>query len=220
MRGIASLDDGGSSVKVGRMTAVPNASSNSSRDTAPYADADWLARVRVGDVQAFEALVHHYSDRLCAFVYNYLRDAEQTRELVQDLFLWIWRHRHEWEIRGGLTTYLYHSARNRAISRIRHERLERRWQEEMGREGAAREFGRPEPLQADAECRVSDLRDALARALEELPDRCREVFLLSREHGLTYSQIGEMLGIAPKTVEVHMGRALASLRKSLSDWME
>ena len=201
------------------MPSRPIASSAASSHSTAYSDADWIARVRVGDARAFEALVHHYSDRLCAFVYNYLGDAEATQELVQDLFLWIWRHRHEWEIRGALTTYLYHSARNRAISRMRHDRLERRWQEEMVREGA-REFSRSAPHHADAESRVQDLRSAFARALEELPDRCREVFLLSREHGLTYSQIGETLGISPKTVEVHMGRALASLRKGLSDWLE
>src|ERR1700710_3105877 len=96
---------------------------------APYADSEWIARICESDHAAFEALVRHYSDRLCAFVYNATRDADVTKELVQDLFLWVWRHRHEWEIRGSLTTYLYRSARNRAVSYLRHNGLERRWQE-------------------------------------------------------------------------------------------
>src|SRR5712664_925792 len=91
--------------------------STAPRHGSPYAsDGEWVARVRQGDVRAFEALVHHYADPLCAFVYNHIDDAESTQELIQDLFLWIWRHHREWEIRDGLTTYLYRSARNRAVS--------------------------------------------------------------------------------------------------------
>src|SRR5689334_23011650 len=101
---------------------------------APYSDSDWVARVRESDRAAFEALVRHYADRLCAFLFTAIDDAEATHELTQDVFLWIWRHRHTWEIRGSLTTYLYRSARNRAVSYARHARLERRWREEMSRQ--------------------------------------------------------------------------------------
>src|SRR3954452_12466279 len=103
---------------------------------APYRESDWVARIRESDRAAFEALVRHYSDRLCAFIYSNTHDGEATRELVQDLFLWIWRHRHQWDVHTGLTTYLYRSARNRAVSYVRHDRLERRWREEMARTGS------------------------------------------------------------------------------------
>ena len=180
---------------------------------APFTDGEWVARIRAGAVAAFETLVRHYSDKLCAFVYNSIGDRERTEELVQDLFLWIWRHRAEWEIRTGLTTYLYRSARNRAISAFRHDRLELRWKDELSR------VEPPRSAATDADASADDLRAALARAIEKLPDRCRQVFLLHREHHLTYSQIAETLGIAPKTVEVHMARALMSLRTSLADWL-
>jgi RNA polymerase sigma-70 factor (ECF subfamily) len=186
--------------------------------SAPYSDAEWVSLVREGDVPAFKALVLRYSDKLCAYVYNHLGDAETTRELVQDLFLWIWRHRHEWEIHTGLTSYLYRSARNRAISRLRHERVERSWQERVGGEATPMMSGRPR--QADEALNATDLRLALARAVDGLPDRCRQVFLLSRAHGMTYGQIAETLGIAPKTVEIHIGRALAELRLKLGDWLQ
>jgi len=161
--------------------------------------------------------VRHYSDPLCAFIYNTTRDVEATKELAQDLFLWIWRHRHEWDVRGGLTTYLYHSARNRAISYMRHDRLERRWQEEMARTGDA-EFERPRSVQQDDNAGAAELSAAIDRAVGSLPDRCRQVFTLNRQHHLTYREIAETLGISVKTVEVHMGRALAALRRHLTDW--
>ncbi len=185
---------------------------------APYGESDWVARIRESDRAAFEALVRHYSDPLCAFIYNNTRDVEATKELTQDLFLWIWRHRHEWDVRGGLTTYLYRSARNRAISYLRHDRLERRWQEEMSRQDDVG-IERSHTGASDNDAGVSELSAAIDHAIRALPERCRQVFTLNRRHHLTYRQIAETLGISVKTVEVHMGRALASLRRQLSDWL-
>jgi RNA polymerase sigma-70 factor (ECF subfamily) len=186
---------------------------NSQLPDAPYSDLEWIDRIRASDVQAFEALVLHYSKKLCDFVFHSLGDAEATRELVQDLFFWVWRNRHEWQIRGGLTSYLYRSARNRAISHARHARVERDWQQQLNHEPLKG------PSHADADVEVEDLRAAFSRALESLPERPRQVFLLHREHHLTYSQIGEVLGISRNTVEVHMTRALTGLRIRLSDWL-
>jgi RNA polymerase sigma-70 factor (ECF subfamily) len=185
---------------------------------APCADDEWVARIRESDHAAFEALVRHYSDRLCAFVYRTTRDVGATEELVQDLFLWIWRHRHEWEVRGGLTTYLYRSARNRAVSYLRREGLERRWQEKMVSAGL-HAFEPTPASQSDEEANASELSAAIDGAIDALPNRCRQVFTLNREHHLSYRQIAETLGISVKTVEVHMGRALAALRRHLTDWI-
>jgi RNA polymerase sigma-70 factor (ECF subfamily) len=185
---------------------------------APYADGDWVTRVRESDHAAFEALVRWYSDRLCAFVYGSTRDVEATKELVQDLFLWIWRHRHEWDVRGGLTTYLYRSARNRAISYLRRHNLEQRWREEALLIDA-RDASRIAPNDGAERVGADDLAKAIDRAVDALPDRCRQVFTLNRQHRLSYREIAETLGISVKTVEVHMGRALAAMRRDLTDWI-
>jgi len=185
---------------------------------APYSDSDWVARIRESDRGAFEALVRHYADRLCAFVYTAIHDTEATHELVQDVFLWIWRHRHTWEIRGSLTTYLYRSARNRAVSHSRHARLERRWREEMSRQSNL-EFASVSTSHADDDVNAAELSAAANRAVRSLPTRCREVFTLNREHNLSYREIAETLEISVKTVEVHMGRALTVLRRQLHDWL-
>jgi RNA polymerase sigma-70 factor (ECF subfamily) len=195
------------------------ASSSTERSPhAPYGDADWVARIRESDRPAFEALVRHYADRLCAFIYNAIHDAEATHELVQDVFLWIWRHRHTWEVRGSLTTYLYRSARNRAVSYARHARLERRWREEMGR-GSMGALDVPSHVHTDDAVATAELSAAVERAIGALPTRCREVFTLNREHNLSYREIAETLEISVKTVEVHMGRALTVMRRHLSDWL-
>ena len=185
---------------------------------APYGDGEWVARIRQGDHAAFEALVRHYSDHLCAFVYNMTRDVEVTKELVQDLFLWVWRHRREWQVRGALTAYLYRSARNRAVSHLRHAGLERRWRDEMARAGDS-PFTQIERVCSDDRANAAELSAAVARAVESLPTRCREVFTLNRAHHLSYREIAETLGISVKTVEAQMARALVAMRRHLTDWL-
>jgi RNA polymerase sigma-70 factor (ECF subfamily) len=63
------------------------------------------------------------------------------------------------------------------------------------------------------------MAEAIRRAIDALPDRCRQIFLLSREKYLSYAEIAEVLGISVKTVETQMWRALKSLRKSLAPYL-
>jgi RNA polymerase sigma-70 factor, ECF subfamily len=65
----------------------------------------------------------------------------------------------------------------------------------------------------------AELERAIREAVRDLPDRCREVFELSRVHGLRYSEIASAMGISVKTVEVQMGKALRVLRERLSAWL-
>lgn len=181
-------------------------------------ERSWVAAVRAGDAAAFEVMFRAYAPALAGFVYGYLRVSDESQEIVQDLFLWIWEHRYEWEVPGSLRTYLYKSARNRAVSRLRHRRVERDFRERVARESVQ---GKPSAghAETDQQIRMDELATALERAVLGLPDRCREVFELNRRQHLSYAEIAELLEISVKTVEVHMGRALAGLRRSLSDWI-
>jgi RNA polymerase sigma-70 factor (ECF subfamily) len=66
---------------------------------------------------------------------------------------------------------------------------------------------------------ASDLESAIHTTVEGMPPRCREVFLLLRTQALTYAEVAVILGISPKTVEIHMSRALAILRARLGPWL-
>ena len=136
--------------------------------------------------------------------------------MVQDLFVWIWDHRFEWQPQGALGAYLFRSVRNRAVSRLRHEQVEERFHQRLA--GTTSPLSRPaeSPDQAIA---ADELSAAIDAAIANLSDRCREVFLLSRQQGLTYSQVADTLQISVKTDEIHMTRALAGLRQALGEWM-
>lgn len=181
-------------------------------------EREWVSRTRAGNYAAFDAMFIAYADALCAYAYGLLRSREDAQEIVQDLFLWIWENRARWEVPGQLRTYLYRAVRNRAISIIRHRRVQHLFHL---RSEAQTEEGLTVPAigQTEAEERLesADLSERLTRALAALPERSRQAFLLSREHHMTYAQIAEVMQIAPKTVENHLARALSGLRQALSD---
>ncbi len=175
----------------------------------------WVSAIAAGDAAAFEAMFSSYAEALCGFIYGYVQSQDEAEELVHDLFFWIWDHRHEWEVSGSLRMYLFKAARNRALSRLRHRTIERRFQQTMGTEDAALA---PRSSQADHEVCCEELAAAIERAIAALPERCRQVFELNRRQHLSYAEIAAILKISVRTVEVHMGRALVALRKSLANW--
>jgi RNA polymerase sigma-70 factor (ECF subfamily) len=176
---------------------------------APAArETGWVEGIRAGDPAAFEALFHAEHAALCAFAYRYLKARDLAEEIVQEVFLFIWERRKTWDVRSSVRSYLFTAVRNAAVSYLRHERVVRR------RERDALELFQIPSVHADLE--EAEILAAVQRAVGRLPERCRLVFTLQREQGLTYAEVAEVLGISPKTVEVQMGRALKSLRKSLA----
>lgn len=170
--------------------------------------AEVVARLRDGDEAAFEAVFRAYAEPLCAFAVRYVGSRDVAADLVQDVFLWIWRNRAEWTIQGSLKAYLYRAVRNRALGVVRHHRIERRWAEESTRDKSA--SGVPAPASGD-ETRDEQLA-ALERAVAALPSRRRQVFLLRWRDELSYAEIAEVMATSVKTVENQMARALRAIR--------
>ena len=108
--------------------------------------------------------------------------------------------------------YLLQATRNRALNHLRHLAIERRTEPQLI-EGA------PKSPSTDAGAREAEIEVALQSAIGELPDRCRQIFELSRFEGLKYAEIAIRLGISVKTVEVQMGKALRILRVRLKAWL-
>ena len=173
------------------------------------------ASIRAPDDRSepFETLFRAHYAPLCDFVYGYVRSREAAQELIQDLFLRLWELRETSDTAPLTTAYLYTAARNRALRYLRHQRVVARWEER-----AAREAGVPEGrVDEDLHCR--EVAEAVQGAIDELPERCRLIFTMSRHQELTYGEIAEVLGISVKTVETQMWRALKSLRAKLAPYL-
>jgi RNA polymerase sigma-70 factor (ECF subfamily) len=172
-----------------------------------------VSRVRHGDVSAFITIFDLYSNRLCVFAYARTHDRTAAEEIVQDVFLAIWIRRGTWDVPGTIKTYLYRAVLNRIANYRRDRKRSARFLDRFFREVPTQCVGGVEET-SDNDV-ISPLHHALAVAVAELSPRGREVWVLSREHGMTYVEIAVTLGVSVKTVEMHMSRALATLRERL-----
>ena len=171
-----------------------------------------LEHLRQGDEAAFDAIFRAWYPSLVRSAESVVRSRAVAEEVVQDVMLELWRRRESLAQESSAQAYLFRSTRNRALNHIRHERVEQKSEPEL--------MQRTE-ISASAPSHLveEEIEAALKVAVAELPERCREVFELSRTHGLKYAEIATTLGISVKTVEAQMGKALRSLRVKLAPWL-
>ena len=175
--------------------------------TEPDPTADLLAAIATGDEAAFERLFRAWYGRLADHAHRMLQDPDRAEDAVQEVFVALWRGRDRLPEAGALAGYLHRAVRNRALNQLRSTKGDR-----VDPDGLA---AVAVPAVAVRDLEAEELARAVTAALESLPPRTREVFLLSREQGLSYREIGETLEISIKTVETLMGRALRALRETL-----
>ena len=170
--------------------------------------------LRAGDRKALEGLYRANQQGLHAFVDRIVSDRAVAEEIVQDVFVSLWRHREKLQLRGTLKAYLYAAARNHALNHLKRQKIARRWWQ-RGAEASADDTGeaRNDPAA------FRELRERVESAIAALPERTRLVFTLSRNEGLTYPEIAKALEISVKTVESQMSRALRLLRDDLAPFL-
>jgi RNA polymerase sigma-70 factor (ECF subfamily) len=173
-------------------------------------DLDVAARIRDGDEAACEALFLAVYAPLCRFANHIVAAPDIAEELVQDVFVKLWRNRASLEVHTSLRAYLYRAVRNSALNHVERRRTEQRWRDFAAGEAEDPPIGttRLEAEQVAAE---------LDRALSSLPPRCREVVELRWRHGLKHAEIAEALGISVKGVEIQLTRGLGVLRRVLGE---
>ena len=167
-----------------------------------------LALIRQGDREAFEQFFRGWYPRLADYAVRIVGNRDAAEDAVQDVLIALWERRAKLPEGNALVGYLFRSVRNRSLNQLRQRRTQGKWLATL----------EPEPtLAPEAETGIEDqeLDRAYRAALGEVSPRGREVFLLSRDHGLSYPQIAETLGISVKTVETLMGRVLRALRLKL-----
>lgn len=175
-------------------------------------DRELLELLRSGRRDAFDTIFHAHYARLVGLAESMLHDRASAEEVVQDVMLELWRRRGDIQLQSSLNAYLYRSTRNRALNQLRHARVQRRAEPYL-----IDDAGSSSPTDRDVLQEEIDV--ALRAAVASLPDRCREVFELSRVNGLRYAEIAETMGISIKTVEAQMGKALRILRERLAAWL-
>jgi RNA polymerase sigma-70 factor, ECF subfamily len=175
---------------------------------------DCAARIRAGDLQAFEALYRSMHAPLLAFAGRHLGDAARAEELIQDLFFDLWRTRDSWVVTGSVAAYLYTSVRNRSLNLRRRDAVEHSWADDEAQDGVRALHIKPRA--PDVVFESDALRQQLAAAIDELPPRCAQIMQLRWHGGLSYAEIAALLGISTKGVENQLGRGLKALREAFA----
>lgn len=172
-----------------------------------------VAAIGAGDVDAFEHLFRSLYPHLLRYVTHRIGSGAIAEDLVQDVFVGIWRQRRSLDPERPVRAYVFRCARNAIANHGRRQRLDRRLRDWLR--------SRPGRAAADPDHAATDeFAAAVVKAVRELPPRCREVFTLSRDGQLTYAEIAATLGLSTKTVENHMGRALKRLREALRPFLD
>jgi RNA polymerase sigma-70 factor (ECF subfamily) len=196
--------------------AQHTASSSVPRTMPNREDQRLVALIQSGDEAAFETVFRLFAPSLCSFAAHLVGSRDLASDLVQDVFLRVWRNRSQLHIRDGLQGYLYRAVRNRALDALAHAHIEDRWV------ARSTECGANEPIlspRVEHEIDARDLTRALEDALHRLPERQRQIFLLRWKEEMGYAEIADLLRISPRTVEVHMHRAIHTLRAELAPFL-
>jgi len=141
-----------------------------------------------------------------------VRERATAEEIAQEVMLELWRRRDSLQVEQSFGAYLMRSTRNRALNHVRHQRI-------VARELASASLEARESPGTDADMLGVELEQVVREAIAGLPERCREVFELSRAQGMRYVDIASVLEISVKTVEKRMGQALSELRERLAPWL-
>lgn len=175
-------------------------------------ERDLQERIRAGDEGAFDSVFRAHYPHLVRMAESVVRERALAEEIAQEVMLELWRRRESLTVEQSFRAYLIRSTRNRALNHIRHQRI-------VEREAASAAVDSPSSPSAEEEILGVELEQAVRDAIDGLPDNCREIFRLSREHGLRYIEIASAMEISVKTVEKRMGQALAELRERLAPWL-
>lgn len=169
-----------------------------------------LYYVSLGDEQAFRRVVHHFGDRLMLFAFAIVRNTEDAEEIISDVFLKIWQLREHLPESSQFTFYLYRAVKHTSLNCLK-KRTRKREVEVNFYVEAVKEYSRtPEDMIISKENMAN-----ISLAINALPTRCRQVFMLVKEDGLSYQQVGELLDISPATVNVQMTIAVRKLWQTL-----
>jgi RNA polymerase sigma-70 factor (ECF subfamily) len=174
----------------------------------------------VFDEKNFKDLFGLYYVPLCYYSRKFKLDTYEAEEVVQRIFLKIWENRDHILIEKSISAYLYQSVRNESINFLKQklatsknqEKYEKRLRYANLFEAISEENGSSVLL-------VQELEGQINSAIEALPEKCREIFLLSRKENLSIKEIAEQLNISVNTVQSQISIALAKLRNFLSPYI-
>ncbi len=174
-----------------------------------FSDMELTALLKKGDHEAFVEIYNRFKAPLYVHAYNKLRNTEEAKDTIQDLFTKLWNNRESLTLTHDLISYLYAAVRNRVFRQIERKGLE------SGYISSIQHTIQSGYNFTDHQVREKQLSAIIEKEIEALPAKMKEVFVLSRKMNLSHKEIAEHLGIAEPTVKKQVNNALKILRVKL-----
>ena len=179
-----------------------------------YNEDDLPIQIAASNLKAFEYLFRLRYEELYNYVAKITTQQAIAEEIVQDVFVSLWERRDKTNITGNITSYLYRAVKNKAIDYLRSQHAQ--VQKQFIDETAATQISESPSDNLE----VSELSVLIQQGIDSLPEQCKKIFLLSREGGLTYSEIADALSVSPKTVKAQVAIALKKMRDFLDGHLD
>jgi RNA polymerase sigma-70 factor, ECF subfamily len=177
-----------------------------------YSNTELVKLLKTGDMSAFDIIYKRYSRRLYGFVFRYIKQESDTEEIVQEVFIKIWKSRDKIDVYSSFESFLFTIAHNATINLLKKKATEQKYVEHV------KSLQRiEETYELTDEIHYQELKHKLQGLLDELSPRQKEIFQLSREEGLSQKEIAEKLGISTNTVKNHMVTTLSFLKSKLDN---
>ena len=187
-------------------------------------DAGVVTSFLAGEERAFDELVDRYQTRLVNFIYRTVGDRERAEDLVQEVFIRVYRHLHRFDRSKKFSTWVYTIASNLAKNELRNrsrnplvlfQTVRKNWQDEDRPLQFEDPSSRPDDMY-----RKRHLREVVEQSVAKLPEHHRSVFVLRELEGKSYDEIAEITGCNLGTVKSRLNRARTSFAELVQPWLE
>lgn len=175
-------------------------------------EKDLITRFKSGDQTAFELLFHFYYPGLVMYSTQFTTDRVEAEEIVQDFFVRFWQKRQQFIPADSLKSYLFLSVKNGSLNFLKHKKIEEQYIKDMIELANHHLVFDPELYVA------SELQEKVKEAVDLLPEKCREIFIMSRFRGMKNEEIAEELHLSKRTVETQISKALKVMKVELKDY--
>jgi RNA polymerase sigma-70 factor (ECF subfamily) len=170
-----------------------------------------INKLREGDVLSFDNIFNKYNKKVYYFAFSYLKNKEEAEDVVQEVFMNLWRFREQINEFYIFNKYLFKITYNEICKKFRKQASDKKQMEEVLRNFIF------EDNSTNLDLEYNNLLETANSLIEKLPSRQKKIFLLSINDQLTSEQIAQQLNISKKTVENYLAMAKTTLRKSLSE---
>ena len=176
-------------------------------------DIELISSLKRGDSKGYKFLVASYHQKLCTYAFSLTNDFDLAEDIVQNVFMSIWKNRNKLKKEFVVRSYLYRSVYNEFIDQYRKKKavltLEKKYIDAL-----------TYIVEEEDEKSIDKLMKLVKNEIENLPPKCKQTFLLSKQEGLTNIEIAEYLNVSIKSVEAHITKAFNILRVNLKDKYE